>query len=63
MAKKCTKKRDARAKLLFCQSKPITFCRCRRRRRRRRRRRHRRSRFYEFTGTINQNARTILVIL
>ena len=22
-AKKCTKKRDARAKLLFCQSKPI----------------------------------------
>ena len=24
-AKKCTKKRDARAKLLFCQSKPITF--------------------------------------
>ena len=25
MAKKCTKKRDARAKLLFCQSKPIAF--------------------------------------
>ena len=25
MAKKCTKKRDARAKLLFCQSKPINF--------------------------------------
>ena len=24
-AKKCTKKRDSRAKLLFCQSKPITF--------------------------------------
>ena len=24
-AKKCTKKRDARAKLLFCQSKPIGF--------------------------------------
>ena len=24
-AKKCTKKRDARAKLLFCQSKPIVF--------------------------------------
>ena len=24
-AKKCTKKRDARAKLLFCQSKPIAF--------------------------------------
>ena len=23
--KKCTKKRDARAKLLFCQSKPIAF--------------------------------------
>ena len=23
MAKKCTKKRDARAKLLFCQSQPI----------------------------------------
>ena len=23
--KKCTKKRDARAKLLFCQSKPIVF--------------------------------------
>ena len=22
---KCTKKRDARAKLLFCQSKPIAF--------------------------------------
>ena len=25
MARKCTKKRDARAKLLFCQSKPIAF--------------------------------------
>ena len=24
-AKKCTKKRDARAKFLFCQSKPIAF--------------------------------------
>ena len=24
-AKKCRKKRDARAKLLFCQSKPIAF--------------------------------------
>ena len=24
-AKKCTKKRDARAKLLLCQSKPIVF--------------------------------------
>ena len=24
-AKKCTKKRDARAKLLFCQSKSIAF--------------------------------------
>ena len=24
-AKKCTKKRDARAKLLFCQSKPIAL--------------------------------------
>ena len=24
-AKKCTKKRDARAKLLFCESKPIDF--------------------------------------
>ena len=24
-AKKCTKKRDARAKSLFCQSKPIAF--------------------------------------
>ena len=24
-AKKCTKKRNARAKLFFCQSKPITF--------------------------------------
>ena len=24
-AKKCTKMRDARAKLLFCQSKPINF--------------------------------------
>ena len=24
-AKKCTKKHDARAELLFCQSKPITF--------------------------------------
>ena len=24
-AKKCTKKRDARAKLLLCQSKPIAF--------------------------------------
>ena len=24
-AKKCTKKRNARAKLLFCQSKPIAF--------------------------------------
>ena len=24
-AKKCTKKRDARAKLLFCRSKPIAF--------------------------------------
>ena len=24
-AKKCTKTRDARAKLLFCQSKPIAF--------------------------------------
>ena len=23
--KKCTKKRDARAELLFCQSKPIAF--------------------------------------
>ena len=37
-AKKCTKKRDARAKLLFCQSKTkLLFCpsRCRCRRRRR----------------------------
>ena len=25
MAEKCTKKRDARAKLLFCLSKPIAF--------------------------------------
>ena len=25
MAKKCTKKCDAHAELLFCQSKPITF--------------------------------------
>ena len=25
MAKKCTKKYDARAELLFCQSKPIVF--------------------------------------
>ena len=25
MAKKCTKKHDARAELLFCQSKPIVF--------------------------------------
>ena len=25
MAKKCTKEHDARAKLLFCQSKPIGF--------------------------------------
>ena len=25
MAKKCTKKRDARAELLFCQSKPFVF--------------------------------------
>ena len=25
MAKKCTKKRDAHAKLLFCQSKPNSF--------------------------------------
>ena len=34
-AKKCTKKRGARAKLLFCQSKPIAlFCRSRCRRRR-----------------------------
>ena len=24
-AKKCTKKRDARAELLFCQSKPFAF--------------------------------------
>ena len=24
-AKKCTKKRDARAKLLFCQSEPFAF--------------------------------------
>ena len=24
-AKKCTKKRDARAKLFFCQSKPISI--------------------------------------
>ena len=24
-AKKCTKKRDARAKLLFCKDKPIAF--------------------------------------
>ena len=24
-AKKCTKTRDARAKLLFCQSKPVAF--------------------------------------
>ena len=24
-AKKCTRKRDARAKFLFCQSKPIAF--------------------------------------
>ena len=24
-AEKCTKKREARAKLLFCQSKPIAF--------------------------------------
>ena len=24
-AKKCTKTRDGRAKLLFCQSKPIAF--------------------------------------
>ena len=34
-AKKWTKKRNARVKLLFCQSKPIAFCRprcCRRRR-------------------------------
>ena len=33
-AAKCTKKGDARAKLLFCQYKPIAFCRsrcCRRR--------------------------------
>ena len=30
-AKKCIKKRDAHAKLLFCQSKPIAFCPCRRR--------------------------------
>ena len=34
-AEKCTKKRDARAKLLFCLSKPIAFCRSRCRRRRR----------------------------
>ena len=27
-AKKCTKTRDARAKLLFCQSKPIAFLPC-----------------------------------
>ena len=33
-ATKCTKKRDARAKLLPCQSKPVAFCRsCFRRRR------------------------------
>ena len=25
MAKKCTKKRDARAKLFFCQSKPVNI--------------------------------------
>ena len=32
-AKKCTKKQDASAKLLFCQSNPLAFCRphCRRR--------------------------------
>ena len=34
-AKKCKKKRDTRAKLLFYQSKPIAFCRSRSRRRRR----------------------------
>ena len=34
-AKKCTKKRDARAKLLFCQSKPTALFRSLRRRRRR----------------------------
>ena len=34
-AKKCTKKRDARAKFLFCYYKPIAFCRSRCRRRRR----------------------------
>ena len=28
-ARKCTKKREARAKLLFCQFKPIAFCRSR----------------------------------
>ena len=28
MGKRCTKKRDARAKLLFCQSEPIAFWRC-----------------------------------
>ena len=27
-AKKCTKKRDACAKLLFCESKPIAFLSC-----------------------------------
>ena len=34
-AKKCKKKRDTRAKLLFYQAKPIAFCRSRSRRRRR----------------------------
>ena len=33
-AKKCTKERDARANLLFCQSKPIAFLPSRSRRRR-----------------------------
>ena len=28
-AKKCTKKRDARAKLLFCQVNLLLFCRSR----------------------------------
>ena len=34
-AKKCTKTRDARAELLFCQSKSTAFTRSRSRRRRR----------------------------
>jgi len=32
-AKKCSKKRNAPAELLFCQSKLTAFCRSRRRRR------------------------------